>query len=110
MTLQDKLKAFRDNLAAIDGIKLYHYWRTDVKAPYCIWAEDGEDGSFNANNEKHEQAAAVYVDYFTQEEFDPAFEAIQDAMNKSRVRWRWSATSYEEQTNLIHHSWTAWVG
>lgn len=109
MISQTRLIKLRDSLTAIEGLKVYHYWRTNIKPPYCIWAEDGEDRSVEADGEKKEQDAIIYVDFFTLTEFDPLFDQIQTALNTTGNRWKWTSTSYEEQTNLIHHTWQIWV-
>lgn len=109
MSLQEKLKKVRDALTGIEDLKVYHYWRSNLPAPFCIWAEDGEDKALQADNGKREQDAQVYVDYYTQQEFDPAFDQIQEALNKTGAFWKWTGTMYEEDTKVIHHTWQVWV-
>lgn len=102
---QTKLQAIKDALTSISGLSVYHYWRFGVDAPYCIWEEDGET-SLEANNHKAEQGFTGAVHYFTLTEYDGNFDAIQTALNNiENLSWRYDGADYEEDTNLIHHSW-----
>lgn len=106
MTLQDKLSKIRDALVAIDGLRVYHYWRPRLPVPFCVWAEEGESSDLSADNHKREQALEGYVDYYTQTEFDPAADAIQGALNSVEMcGWSYDSVQYEDETGLIHHSW-----
>lgn len=110
MTLQTKLSTFGEILAEVVE-NLYHYWRPNMKAPFAVWREDGENTSFHGNNHKEEQAVAGYLDYFTKTEFDPVVDTIQATLNSVTditVAWRLNTVDYEEDTNLIHWSWE-WV-
>lgn len=111
MTLQAKLEAFGGILAGAVN-NLYHYWRPNMKAPFCVWAEDGEGTSFHSGNMKTEQAVAGSLDYYTKTEFDPVVDAIQALLNTTdagiTISWRLNTVDYEEETNLIHWSWE-WV-
>lgn len=111
MTLQTKLETFSGILAGAVN-NLYHYWRPNMKAPYCVWAEDGEGGSFHSGNTKSEQAVAGSLDYYTKTEFDTVVDTIQSLLNSTdagiTISWRLNTVDYEEETNLIHWSWE-WV-
>lgn len=98
------LKTISDALTAIEGLKVFHYWRFEKNAPYCIWEEDSELG-FDADNHKAEQGFTGTVDLFTKTEFDPLFDAIQEALNGIEISWYYDGTSYEDETGLLHHSW-----
>ena len=76
-----------------------------MEPPFCVWAEDGENG-FNAGNRKAEQAITGTVDYYTLREYDPAVDDIQTALNALRIPWRLNSVQYEDATNLIHWEWT----
>lgn len=109
MTFQDKLKDFGTGLAAVVQ-HTYHYWRPKRELPYCIWAEDGEDGPLNTNNHKSAQQLHGTVDYFTKTEYDPAADAIQEYLNgRDSTGWRLNMVQYEEDTNVIHFEWEFWV-
>ena len=108
MTLQNKLERIGAALVAGVGSNVYHYWRPNIPAPFCVWAEDGETLSFNADNHKKEQAIGGYVDYYTKREFDPMLDTIQDVLNginEFPFSWRLDSVQYEEDTNLIHYQW-----
>lgn len=101
-----QLKQIRDALTSIEGLKVYHYWRTQQQPPYCIWQEDGEGDSLHTNNHKSEQVISGTVDYFTLNEYDEMIEAIQTALNSlENCGWNLSAVQYEEDTNLVHYTW-----
>ena len=40
--LTDKLMRIRDALTPVTT-HVYHYWRTNLKPPYLLWAEDAEE-------------------------------------------------------------------
>lgn len=107
MTLQNKLERIGAAIAAIVP-NTYHYWRPLQQAPYCIWAEDSESSALNASNRKEEQAVSGWLDYYTKTEFDPAVDQIQEALNgfDFPFGWAYESIQYEEDTNLIHHSWS----
>lgn len=107
MSLQTKIKSIGKALASIKDLRVYHYWRPRLQAPYCIWAEDGDYGSFQANNIKAEQAINGTIDYFTREEYDTMVDTIQEKLNSiENMRWSLNSTQYEDETNLIHYEWT----
>ena len=105
-SLQNRLKAFGEKLADVTGAKTYHYHAPNrPKAPYTVWAEDGEgDGSFSANTTKAEQNIHIYVDYFTLTEFDQVVDDIQNLLCESS-EWRLTDVMHEDETNLIHYAW-----
>lgn len=103
----DKTKRIRDALAAIDGLRVYHYFRPQMKAPFCVWAEDGEDIALWSGNHQQEQAVSGTADYFTPTEYDAMVDTIQDALNGiENCGWRLESVQYEDETNLIHFEWT----
>lgn len=105
MSFQTRLEKIADALTSISGLKVYHYWRFGVDAPYCIWQEDAET-AFNADDIKAEQGISGAIEYFTLTEYDANCDAIQNALNSAEgVSWYYDGTMYEEETNLIHHSW-----
>lgn len=108
MSLTDKLNKIKTALVGIETLEtVYHYWRPVQTAPYCIWQEEGEDSSLEGDGHKQEQSISGTVDYFTKTENDPNIDAIQDALNGIDVcSWELEAVQYEEDTNLIHYSWT----
>lgn len=109
MSLTTKLLKIRDALTPVAN-NVYHYWRTNVKPPYLIWAEDSEENSMFADNHKKEQQIHGTADYFTKMEFDPTIDAIQDALEDvTHSGWSLSSAQYEEDTGLIHYTWDWWV-
>jgi hypothetical protein len=105
-SLNQTLLKIKTALTAIEELKVYHYWRPRLQAPYCIWAEDGEGDSLHADNKKKEQVISGTIDYFTKEEFDDNVDAIQEALNDIEIGWELSSVDYEDETNLIHYTWT----
>ena len=125
MTLQQKIKAVGD--ALVNGLTVipegeetgelvcgvFHYWRPNMRAPFCVWAEDGEQNpAANADDRKAEQAITGYVDYYTKTEYDTTADLIQDALfelqESEPFGWWLESVQYEDETNLIHFQWT-WV-
>ncbi len=108
-SLQNKLMRVRDALVSVTA-KTYHYRRpSTVQKEYIVWAEDSEDASFNADNRKAEQQIHGTIDYFTQKEFDPLIDGIQNALDEARVSFRLNAVDYEDDTKLIHYEWEFWA-
>lgn len=112
MTLQAKLRRLGEALAA-EVENTFHYWRPDMPAPFCVWAEDGEESAVYADDHKTEQAIGGYVDYYTREEYDPVADTIQEILNgitEFPFWWRLESVQYEDETNLIHFQWTWGAG
>ena len=106
MTLQNKLRKISEALTSIYGLKVYHYFRPQLDAPYCVWQEDGEWNSLQTSNHKQEQAISGTIDYYTHEEFDDFIDAIQIALNQiENCGWRINSIQYEDDTELIHYEW-----
>lgn len=106
MTLQKKLKTFRDTLTGLK-VSVFHYRRRKMQPPFAVWQEDGEGDSLHTGNRKTEQVITGTLDYFTQTEYDDVIDQIQDALNATCTAWRLESVQYEEETNMIHYEW-AW--
>ena len=105
--MQSKLIKVRDALTSIENLKVYHYWHPRLEAPYCIWAEESEGDSIWTSNHLQEQIIQGSVDYFTKTEFDPVVDEIQSALNGVELLgWNLEAVLYEDETNLIHYTWS----
>lgn len=107
MSLMNKISKIEEALTSINGLSVYHYLRPQLKAPFCIWQEDGEAGSLESDNHKGEQAISGSVDYFTQSEYDGMIDDIQEALNSVEgCGWSLNSVQYEDETELIHYEWT----
>ena len=109
--LQTRLKQLYEGLSQITSNCFHYYAPSNTSIPYIVWNEDSEDESFDADNKKVRQSVSGYVDYFTQTEFDPNFDAIQDFLNGfGSLSWTWESTQYgdptEDDDDLIHHTWS----
>ena len=91
--------------------RAWHYRKPErTTFPYAIWTEYSEEGSLHANNVKRIQPLMITLDYFTQKEFDPEIDRIQNALNKAeRIAFDLTDIQYEEETNVIHYSWDVQV-
>ena len=110
LTIAEKLKKIKTALVSVSG-KVYHYTQPDnVKAGYIVWAESSEDQSFSADNRKQEQKIIGYIDLYTQKEFDPIVDAVQDALlSVDGCGFGLTTVQYEDETKLIHYTWEFWV-
>lgn len=109
-SLQDNLKTIRDALNGTSASgSVYHFTRPVDKERWVVWQEDGESQSHEANNRKVEQQIHGTIDCYTQEEFDPLLDEIQEALNEAGVGWSLLSVQYEDETNLIHYEWEFYV-
>lgn len=108
MSLQSKLASIQSALVQATP-NTFHYRRAKATPPYLVWAEDGEDNSFSADNKKREQQIHGTADYFTKMEFDPVVDGIQEALANISCGWRLNSVQYEDDTGLIHYEWEWWV-
>lgn len=110
MMLRNRMIKLRDALVNMSDVMVFHYWRPNLNPPFILWQEDGEESSFDADNRKIAQGIHGTIDFYTKEEYDPVFDLIQSTLNNlDEFGWRYEATLYEEETNLIHHSFDWWV-
>lgn len=103
-TLQSKLQ-YVGAAFATAVTSSYHYFRPADTWPCLVWQEDGEGESFHASNHKREQTIHGTTDYYTQTEYDPAIDAIQDTLENISAAWSLNSVQYEEATKLIHYEW-----
>ena len=106
ISLNDRLRT----IAEAFGFALaetYHYEKPPkVRAPYAVWAEDGEPDSFAGDGLKHEQAISGTLDFYTLTEFDPLVDELQDVLAAQfGASWSLNSVQYEDETKLIHYSW-----
>ena len=110
MTLQQKLKQFGQALDTLDGVTVRHFTRGAAKPPCVGWQEEGEGDSFYAGNAKAEPRIAGGLDYFTQTEFDPVVDEIQQLLQRNCAGWMLESVQHEEETKLIHYKWNWELG
>lgn len=107
-SLQNSLKQIRDilNSTSAKG-RVYHYTRPKGEVPsWVVWQEDSEEAAFDAENHKAEQQVHGTIDCYSQTEYDPLFDEIQDALDKAEnVGFRLNSVQYEDETRLIHYEW-----
>lgn len=104
MTLQQKLKPFGEAFAGA-APHVYHYFRMQKEYPCIVWQENGGEG-FWADDAPADQAVSGTLDYFTQAEFDPAVDQIQNIFKELGIHWALNSVQFEENTRLIHWEWT----
>jgi len=94
----------KNALLTID-VPVFHYHAKTKENKYIVWAEEGEGKSLSAGNKKQVQTKTGTIDYFTKEEYDSNFDAIQNSLNVLEIGWYWNSTQYEKDTEYIHHEW-----
>jgi hypothetical protein len=104
-SLQSKLRQIGEAFAGITP-RTYHYWRPVKEVPCLIWSETGEASAMHAGNRKVEQAIAGTVDVYTKTEFDPLLDTVQDTLDSLGLAWVLDASAYEDDTGLIHYTWS----
>lgn len=109
MSLTNKLLPLKEALLDVSEmhhVPVYHYWRPAADPKYILWEEDGESSALESDNHKQEQSLTGVVDYYTFDEFDPVADAIQENLNTVEcLHWTYDGTTYEDDTNYIHHTW-----
>lgn len=105
MTLQTRLKNLADEFKAISSV-IHHYKRVETSAPFGVWCEISETNSDFADNTKTTQGVSVQLDYYTQEEFDGVIDSLQAYLNENGFPWNLDSVQFEDDTNLIHYSWS----
>lgn len=61
----------------------------------AVWADDA----------MQEQAVRGAVHLFTKDAGRGQMKAVQSALNRAGVSWRFSSRQYEETTRLTHYEW-----
>lgn len=100
MTLHD----LRDLLLTVTP-NTYHYGATKAEGNYIVWAEDGQISAAYADNKMVLQSIQGTIDYFTKDEFDPAFDLIQTKLNSTDLSWGLNSIQHEQDTGYIHYEW-----
>ena len=107
--IQASLRQFGTDLASLDAgeYKVYHYWRPLMQAPFIVWAETGEARDFHADNGKSEVLMNIDIDAYTQTEFDPLLDKLFAFLAGRKIPFSLDSVDFEEDTKLIHYSFTA---
>lgn len=99
-----KLSDLRDALLEVIP-EVFHYEAWAKPDKYIVWAEDGEAGSLDADDEKTDQVLQGTIDYFTKTEYDPNFKLIQAKLNAIDISWKLNSIQHENETDYIHYEW-----
>ena len=105
LSLQSKLYQIGTKLATLTT-ECFHYWRPVKNVPCLMWAESGEENSFNSDNHKAEQNIVGTCDLYTKTEFDPLIDEVQEALDEMGLTWALNSVQYEDETQTIHYEWT----
>lgn len=110
-SLQQNLKRIRDILNSTSAAgRIGHYTRPANSTPsWIVWQESDEAQSHDTNNRKDLQQIAGTIDCYSQIEYDPLFDEIQDALNDAGIGFRLNSVQYEDETKLIHYEWEFYV-
>lgn len=85
--------------------QVYHFDATGATGNYIVWAEDGQGEAVWANGSMQAQALTGTIDYFTKEENDAKFAAIQTALTSAGIPFRLNSIQNEPDTGYIHYEW-----
>lgn len=83
----------------------YHYEAWEQKDTYIVWAEDSENGSIHADNQKKILIVDVTIDVFTKEEFPEITEQLKDKLNEKKIPFMLLSIQYEEDTEYTHYEY-----
>lgn len=92
-------------LTVIEKGKLFHLEAQKAEYPYCVWTEDGAGNQLNGDNYMLQQAVQGTIDYYTQDEYDPAVNEIQEALKAARISFYLNSVQYEDETKATHWEW-----
>lgn len=103
-SLQVRLEELAEEFRLVSDV-IHHYKRVETEAPFGVWAEQYEENSNYADNQKTEFGIHIQLDYYTKTEFDPVIDAIQNYMTGKGYAWNLDSVLFEDETNLIHYTW-----
>lgn len=84
---------------------VYHDRALEPPEKYIVWAADEQRSSLWADDKMIAQVLGGTVDYFTLDEYDANFEAIQAALNAAEIDFKLMSIQYEEETGITHYEW-----
>lgn len=88
----------------------FHYRRPAGMKRFIVWQEEAEDMAFNANNRRQEICLTGSIDLYTPDEYDTLIDDLTAALSQAaRIQATINAVQYEDETGLIHYTWTFWV-
>lgn len=88
------------------GIDFAHAaWRAAPNTDYGTAALDGGGDTVWADDAMQEQALTGAVHLFTRDAGHAQMQAVQAALNRAGVCWRFTSSQYEEDTRLTHYEW-----
>lgn len=103
--MTSSLTKIKNALTSVEGLKVYHYFRSRLTAPYCIWAEDQSD-DLQLNNGIRERSYSGTIDYYTKTELDPITDKIEEALNAhDGIAYYLNSVQYDDETATIHFEW-----
>lgn len=105
MNTEKKLEHVKNALLSAVG-DTYHYFTPAQKEDrYILWYETGTREMMWADNLMESQTFTGHAIYFTPEEYDPAIDKIQDAMNGAGIGFRLVAVEFDADTRYIAYIW-----
>lgn len=80
------------------------HWERLKSNRYFVWQEDGRNDLL-ADGIHAEIAVTGTTDLYTQQEFDPWVEELQEAFELHGISWYLNSVQYEEDTGFTHYEW-----
>lgn len=106
LKLNEQLRYFKQIILLATDRAWHYVTPKNESFPYLVWEEYSEAESMHANNQKLVQPIRIKADYYTQFEFDPVIDLIQNVMNNAEgITFELVDVLYEESTEVIHYSW-----
>jgi hypothetical protein len=99
-----RLSELRDILLSVTP-NTFHYSANEQKGNYIVWAEEGQGEVEYADDKILSQGIVGTILYFTKTEFDPTFDAIQNALNSNYISWSLESIEYDEKIEYIIYVW-----
>lgn len=94
----------KDALCACSD-RVYHYFAAKAEPPYLVWSESGRPG-FSAGDRREEYSDSGLLHLFTRTERDPLIDKLEAALDERAIGYELEAVQYEDDTGLLHYTWS----
>lgn len=96
----------RDALTPLLPGHVYHYWANgEHSQKYICFMENAEANAQWSDYGRTLRTLNGTVDLFTKQEYDPLFNAVEDALIGIGCALKLNSVQFEHETGYIHYEW-----